>query len=313
MKSSIQRVKTKPKAIVLFGPTAVGKTALTEALFSEGFEIINSDSVQVYRGLDIGSAKPEKELQDKIPHHLVDIRDPHQQYTVGDFLRDAESLVYQINERGNIPLLTGGTAYYFKQFIYSRAQTPAADVSIRERVKALIEQNGVEWAYSELMRVDSTSASRININDVYRVSRALEVYYQTGKPLSSFVLGDEMRDDIDILILALTRDKKILDDRIDKRVDIMFSMGLYDEIKALIRRGATSSWPGMQGIGYQEFFLARESGEMNMDAIKKEIALNSRKYAKRQMTFFRSFPDANFVSPEDVDTIKGLVDSFLSR
>ena len=311
MRLSTQRVKTKPKAIVLFGPTAVGKTALTKTLFSQGFEIINSDSVQVYRGLDIGSAKPDESLQKEIVHHLVDIRDPHQQYTVGDFLHDAEKLVYQINERGNVALLTGGTAYYFRQFIYNQVSTPAADPAIRTKVKSLIDENGAEWAFAELERVDSVSASRININDVYRVSRALEVYYQSGRPLSSYPLKSQMRDDIDILVIGLVRDRDELNKRIDQRVEIMFQEGLYDEIKTLIDSGAQRDWPGMQGIGYQEFFNASESGEYTLDDIKKEIASNSRKYAKRQMTFFRSFPDAVMLSPEDVDSIKKLVTDFL--
>ena len=305
-------MRTKPKAIVLFGPTAVGKTELTETLFSKGYEIINSDSVQVYRGLDIGSAKPVKALQKRIVHHLLDIRDPHQQYTVGDFLHDAEVLVKEINDRGNIPILTGGTAYYFKQFIYGQAKTPPADMEIREKVRKLIEENGTSWAYSELAKVDKISSERINPNDIYRVSRALEVYYQSGKPLSSFSLGTEIRDDIDFLIIGLVRDKEILDQRINQRVDLMFKAGLYDEIKRLIDSGADASMPGMQGIGYQEFFVAKESGEMNINAIKAEIAKNSRQYAKRQMTFFRSFKDALFFSPDDIERIREEVNRFLS-
>lgn len=306
-------MKSNPKAIVIFGPTAVGKTALTEKLFSTGFEIINSDSVQVYRGLDIGSAKPEKELQQKIVHHLVDIRDPHQQYTVGDFLHDAETLIYEINGRGNIPLLTGGTAYYFKQLIYGQAKTPAADLSIRKKIKKLIDENGTDWAFEELRRVDSISSERINPNDIYRVSRALEVYYQSGKPLSEFSLGTKIRDDIDFLIIALLRDKAELDRRIEMRVDQMFSSGLYSEIKRLMANGAQSTWPGMQGIGYHEFFTALESGEYTIERIKKEIVQNSKKYAKRQMTFFRSFEDAIFISPDDIAKIEKLVDDFLSN
>ncbi len=305
-------MKTKPKAIALFGPTAVGKTALTEVLFSSGYEIINCDSVQVYKGLDIGSAKPEKELQKKIVHHLLDIREPHQQYTVGDFLNDAEALVKEINERGKIPILTGGTAYYFKQFIYGQAKTPAVDINIREKVRDLIAQNGNQWAYSELRKVDFISYERINKNDIYRLSRALEVFYQTGKPLSSFPLGSEIREDIDFLIIGLSREKKILDERIDFRVEQMFNDGLYGEVKGLIANGADATMPAMKAIGYKEFFVAKESGEMNISEIKALIAKNSRQYAKRQMTFFRSFKDALFFSPDDVQAIDSAVKNFLS-
>ena len=132
--------------MVLFGPTAVGKTALTEELFSKGFEIINADSVQVYRYLDIASAKPEKELMEKIPHHLVDIRFPWEQYNSGDFCKDAERLIKEINERGNIPLITGGTAYYFKQLLYGPSSTPESNPKTREEIQRTIEDIGLDKA-----------------------------------------------------------------------------------------------------------------------------------------------------------------------
>ncbi|MBQ2258944.1 MAG: tRNA (adenosine(37)-N6)-dimethylallyltransferase MiaA [Spirochaetales bacterium] len=304
---------SKPKAVVLFGPTAVGKTAMTEQVFSEGFEIINADSVQVYKWLDIGSAKPDEELQKKIPHHLVDIRDPRQQYTAGDFCNDTERLIYEINSRGKMPLITGGTAYYFKQLIYGPSKTPAANMDIRKKVNSLIEERGADWAYEELDRVDHTAAQRIYRNDIYRISRALEVYYQTGRPLSSFEVSDSFRDDINFLVIGLVRDKSILDERIEKRVDIMFDMGLYDEMKFLIEMGADSSWPGMQGIGYKEFITAIESGETSIDLIKKDIVKNSKQYAKRQMTFFKSFKNVHFVDPDDIDTVKKLCKDFIER
>ena len=128
-----------------------------------------------------------------------------------------------------MPLITGGTAYYFKQLIYGPSKTPAADMEIRKKVNSLIEERGSDWAYEELDRVDHTAAQRIYRNDIYRISRALEVYYQTGIPLSSFEVSDSFRDDIDFLVIGLVRDKSILDERIEKRVDIMFDMGLYDE------------------------------------------------------------------------------------
>lgn len=312
-KSSTQKVMSKPKAVVLFGPTAVGKTAMTEQVFSKGFEIINADSVQVYKYLDIGSAKPDEELQKKIPHHLVDIRDPRQQYTAGDFCIDAERLIYEINSRGKLPLITGGTAYYFKQLIYGPSKTPAADLKIREQVNSLIAEKGEDWAFEELNRIDPVACSRIYRNDIYRISRALEVYYQTGKPLSSFEVSDSFRDDIDFLVIGLVRDKAILDERIEKRVDIMFDMGLYEEMKKLIEMGADSSWPGMQGIGYKEFITALESGETSIDLIKKDIVKNSRQYAKRQMTFFKSFKNVHFVDPENIPAVEKLVNDFIEN
>ena len=303
MKSSTERTQTKNKAVLLFGPTASGKTALTEALFSEGAEIVNADSVQVYRYLDIGSAKPDDKLRRLIPHHLVDIRNPWEQYTAGDFVRDAELCISDICSRGNIPVITGGTAYYFRQLAYGPSSAPPSDPVIRQEVERDIKQNGEDWAYNELERVDPVSASRINPNDIYRVSRALEVYRTCSRPLSLFPLSDTLRDDIDFVIIGLKRDKKELDERIRLRVDAMFDEGLYDEIKKLVRMGADESWPGMQGIGYREFLDAMVSGEVSLGIIKEDIIRATRQYAKRQMTFFSSFATCRFFHPDDIDSI----------
>ena len=294
--------------MVLFGPTAVGKTALTEELFSKGFEIINADSVQVYRFLDIASAKPEKELVEKIPHHLVDIRFPWEQYNSGDFCKDAERLIKEINERGNIPLITGGTAYYFKQLLYGPSSTPESNPKTREEIQRTIDDIGLDKAYEMLMSLDMEAAKKIDKNDRYRISRALEVIKDTGRPLSSFPVSDTLREDIDFVIIGLKREKKELEDRIRKRVDIMFDSGAVREMKALLSMGADPSWPGMQGIGYREWFNAMESGEVNISIIKDMIIRSSIKYAKRQMTFFSSFSDTLWFSPNDTKEIKGYLE-----
>ena len=294
--------------MVLFGPTAVGKTALTEELFSKGFEIINADSVQVYRYLDIASAKPEKELVEKIPHHLVDIRFPWEQYNSGDFCKDAERLIKEINERGNIPLITGGTAYYFKQLLYGPSSTPESNPKTREEIQRTIDDIGLDKAYEMLMSLDMEAAKKIDKNDRYRISRALEVIKDTGRPLSSFPVSDTLREDIDFVIIGLKREKKELEDRIRKRVDIMFDSGAVREMKALLSMGADLSWPGMQGIGYREWFNAMESGEVNISIIKDMIIRSSIKYAKRQMTFFSSFSDTAWFSPNDTKEIKGYLE-----
>ena len=294
--------------MVLFGPTAVGKTALTEELFSKGFEIINADSVQVYRYLDIASAKPEKELMEKIPHHLVDIRFPWEQYNSGDFCKDAERLIKEINERGNIPLITGGTAYYFKQLLYGPSSTPESNPKTREEIQRTIDDIGLDKAYEMLMSLDMEAAKKIDKNDRYRISRALEVIKDTGRPLSSFPVSDTLREDIDFVIIGLKREKKELEERIRKRVDIMFDSGAVREMKALLSMGADLSWPGMQGIGYREWFNAMESGEVNISIIKDMIIRSSIKYAKRQMTFFSSFSDTLWFSPNDIEKIKGYLE-----
>ncbi len=312
MKSSTKverRAAGKDRAVALFGPTAVGKTGLTEELFSRGYEIINADSIQVYRGLSIASAKPDEALRRKIRHHLVDIRDPWEEYTSGEFCRDTDSLIREINERGNIPLITGGTAYYFKMLLYGRGTTPAADDEIRKKVQNLLSEKGGDWLYGELGRVDHVSWERISRNDIYRITRALEVYYQTGRPLSSFPVGTTLRDDVDFTVIGLERDRAELTRRIDERVEIMFGEGAVEEMRTLLENGAVKSWPSMEAIGYREWFDALESGEYSVRGIKESIKRNSVKYAKRQMTFFRSFESVNWFNPSDTSGIRNLLES----
>ena len=303
-KSNIARVNKK-KLVVLFGPTAVGKTALTLALFKNHYEIINSDSVQVYKHLDIASAKPDKITRQTIRHHLIDILEPYEQFNVGSYCQLADSLIPEILSRGNYPLLTGGTAYYFRQFLYGVASTPEAEPDVRAKVKAEIDEKGKEWAYSYLRKIDPVSADRINPNDLYRISRAIEVYYQSGRPLSSFKVNNTIRTDLEPLIIGLHLDKKELDARIEKRVDAMFSSGLVDEIKDLKAMGALPSWPGLQAIGYKEFFIPG----LSLDEIRERIIVSTRQYAKRQMTFFRSFENVNWFSPDDYEGISRLLEA----
>ena len=302
-----QRAATRNKAVVLTGPTAVGKTALTDSLFSKGFEIINADSVQIYRGLDIGSAKPSEDLQRRIPHHLIDIRDPWEDYSSGDFVNDALAAMEGIWERGNIPLITGGTMYYIKHLVYGPPETPPADPAVREAVAAECREKGGEWAYGYLMEIDPVSARRINRNDTYRITRAIEVYRSSGRPLSSFEVHSSVRADIDFALIALMRDRNELNQRIGIRVRQMAEEGLYDEIRSLFDRGACRSWPGMEGIGYREFFDASESGEMPLSSILDEIARTSRLYAKRQITFLSSMKDFTVFSPDDEDGVRGFL------
>ncbi len=299
----MERKIIRNKAVVLFGPTAVGKTGLTEELFKEGYEIINADSIQVYRGLSIASAKPDESLRKRIRHHLVDIRYPWEEYTSGDFCGEADLLINEINERGNIPLITGGTAYYFKMLCYKRSSTPKADPAVREKVNKLLLSNGVDYIINELEKCDPVSSSRINRSDVYRLTRALEVYYQTGRALSTFTLSDELRDDVDFILIGLERDTGELRRRIEERVDIMFSSGAVDEMRSLLEAGARKDWPAMEAIGYREWFDALESGEVSIRGIRDEIKHNSIKYAKRQMTFFKSFNGVKWFHPGDREGI----------
>lgn len=319
------RKETGNKAIFLFGPTAVGKTQLLSDFFSGTGEVVNADSVQVYRHLDIGSAKATKDITDRIPHHLIDILDPWENYNVADFIRLADEACSGIWDRERIPVISGGTAFYFKHFLYGLSDAPQSDPEIRSTVALFIKDQGLDKAYDYLRIVDPVSADRINKNDSYRISRAIEVFRQTGKPLSSFALPTEPRNDMRILSIGLVRDKETLKKRIRLRVDIMFQEGMVDEIRKLLKMGANPTWQSMQGIGYREFLDKVYAGspeeslrrlealtEDDIAELKESITMNSVHYAKRQMTFFRSFSDVHWTDPEDCSEIGGLINCFLS-
>lgn len=313
------------KAVFLFGPTAVGKTSLLSDFFSPYSEVVNADSVQVYRHLDIGSAKADADTVSRIPHHLIDILDPWQKYNVADFIRLADEACKDIWSRGKLPVISGGTAFYFKHFMYGLSEAPQSDPEIREAVALLIRDRGLEAAYNYLKIVDPVSAARINPNDSYRISRAIEVFRSSGRPLSDFALPTEPRNNMKILSVGLVRDREVLKQRIRERVDIMFAQGIVGEIRSLLEMGATPEWQSMQGIGYHEFMDAVWENDgaksiKNLDSlteeqlqdIKEKIVMNSIHYAKRQMTFFRSFSDVHWIDPQDTAALQELLDSFLS-
>ena len=313
MRSSTRPTRRNKPLIFIFGPTASGKTALVERLFSTGYQIVNADSVQVYRYLDIGSAKPSSELMEKIPHHLVNILEPWQQFTAGMFVQLADEAVDRIYSLGDIPVLTGGTAFYFKNFLYGLSRAPECDPEIRAQVAAELKEKGAHALHRQLGEVDPASAQRINVHDTYRITRALEVYYQSGRPLSSFALPNEPRFGMKPLILNLVRDRQELHHRIELRVEQMFDQGLADEIRQLKRMKAGSSWPALVAIGYSEFFRAFDNGCADISTIKADIIRNTKQYAKRQMTFFRSFADAVDVNPDDTAAVEAVLKDYLEK
>lgn len=305
--------KNRVPVVLLFGPTAVGKTALVEQLFSREFEIINADSMQVYRYMDIGTAKPSRDLQKRISHHLIDIRTPDQQYDVGQFVRDADQAAGEIYSRSRIPLITGGTAFYFYHFLYGLPPAPPSDPRIRNELYLQLEQEGREKLYAQLQAHDPVAAAKLHPNDTQRLIRALEVFYSSGTPLSLFNRKTELRPGYEYLVLGLRRERQELYRRINRRVDQMWMDGLLDEVHALIARGYTADDPGMRGIGYREFFEMGSAGELLYDDIKSEIKKNSRRYAKRQITFFKRIAETEWFSPTDSASISSRLEQFLQH
>lgn len=291
-------------AVLLFGPTAVGKTDLLLRLFEGRGEVISADSMQVYKGLDIGSAKPDKAYLKKLPHHLIDIKEPHEQFSAGDFVAQADRLIPEISGRGMIPVLSGGTAFYFRNFLYGLPDIPAIDSHYRDELNRELSERGLEPLFRELKECDPLTADRLNSNDSSRIVRALEVFRATGCSLSSFAVSDSFRVGEDVRIIGLERERNELYKRIDRRVDIMFNQGLVDEIRGLIANGVDETMPSMKGIGYSEFFDMMRRGCMTIEALKDKIKQDSRRYAKRQITFFNSIKGVRWFSPDDLDGIK---------
>ncbi len=317
MKLSIPKMKKLPtiqlsnKLIFLFGPTSVGKTKLLTDICKDRFSVVNADSIQVYKGLDIGSAKVSAEIMKKVPHYIIDILPPTQQFTVADFIEKADEAILDIRSKGRIPIISGGTAFYFKHFLYGLSNAPPTDQKVRDEIEKEILQNGIKTIYEDLKIVDPLSYERINPNDSYRIQRAMEVYRTCGKPLSSFSVSNSARNNMDPLIIGLYREKEEMESRLKLRVSLMMEDGLMDEIKGLLRDGAKESWPGMQGIGYREFFEAIKSGEDSKSQTLDKIVLNSKHYAKRQYTFFKSFENVNWMNANDEEEIKKLIFDFI--
>jgi tRNA dimethylallyltransferase len=298
--------------LVLFGPTASGKTGILRELFISGknglkAEVISADSMQVYRGMDIGTAKPSAEERSRLPHHLIDIRDPDEQFNTGDFCRLADEACHQIAGRGKLPVVSGGTGFYLKNFIMGLSEAPPSDKAIRVQLKQELKEKGAGPLMEELAACDPVSAGRIHINDEYRLLRALEVQRLTNRPLSSFqVNAVNKRAGFRFLIIGLKRPREELYRRIDLRCAEMFRQGLESEVRALYEAGYTPDDPGLRAIGYREFFYCDETdnpGEWklseNADGVQELAAQNSRRYAKRQVTFFASIPGVKWIQPDN--------------
>ncbi len=301
----------KRSVVLIFGPTAVGKTSLLEAPIFDNAEIINADSMQVYRGLDIGTAKPDSDFLARRKHHLIDICDPNQQFNAGDFVSLADQLVADISRRGRLPVICGGTGFYFKNFIYGLPDVPPSDEAVRKKIQAEFEESGPAPLRKRLAEVDPVSDKRINPNDNYRLMRALEVFESTGRPLSDYPLPDVPRADYDCLLIGLKRRREELYERINRRVEIMFENGLAEEFARLRESGCTENDPAMKGIGYREFFTVEAEGPSEQRLIEL-IKRNSRRYAKRQITWFRQLRNIHWFSPDDIAEISSCIANFLN-
>ena len=294
----------KNKIVFIFGPTGVGKSDILFNFPKDVAEIINVDSIQVYKEFDIASCKPSIELRTHIRHHLVDFLEPTQEYTLGFFYKEACQIIENLKRQRKIPIFVGGSAFYFKHLKDGLPETPAVSSEVRSYVNNLLATRGKSFLLEELKRVDFKRYESLSKNDIYRIKRSLEVYYQTGISISQFLnKGQKIKN---ILAIGLIRPMDEMKFRIISRVNNMIDYGLLEEIKRLLSKGYNESTPAFKGIGYREFLLWKGRPYYTLSDIIDLIIKNSFLYVKRQMTFFDKIPDVLWFHPDD--NLKDILD-----
>ncbi|QSX09632.1 tRNA (adenosine(37)-N6)-dimethylallyltransferase MiaA [Alkalibacter rhizosphaerae] len=288
--------------LIIVGPTASGKTGLSVELAKQrNGEIVSADSMQIYRHMDIGTAKPSMEERQGIVHHLMDVVEPWESFTVAQYRRLAVEAIDDIASRGKLPIVVGGTGLYVNSLIrgWSFSNTPPSE-TVRKEIQTFYEEKGRDRLYEELSKVDPESAEKIHPNNIKRVIRALEVFLETGKKKS---LSDAQSTDLPIpfdhTLVGLTMGRDRLYRRIEERIDIMIQQGLLQEVRQLVEMGADRNWQSMQGLGYKEI-LAYLDGESTWDEALYLLKRDTRRYAKRQWTWFRRLEEIHWI---DMDAL----------
>jgi tRNA dimethylallyltransferase len=308
---------SKLPVFCLMGPTATGKTDLALQLIKlhPQLEIISVDSALVYKGMDIGTAKPPQAILDSVPHHLINIRDPAVPYSAADFCHDAKAAIEEIQSKEKIPLLVGGTMLYFRALQQGLADLPVADAATRDYFTTLARTEGTQALYEELKKVDPVSAARIHPNDPQRLQRALEVYSLTGRPMSELQNNQSIVDNTEMSflnVILMPEDRECLHRDIALRVDKMLAAGLIDEVKQLYKRGDVDlNKPALRAVGYQQSwrYLA---GEYDEKTLRDKIIVATRQLAKRQITWLRTWPNPHYFLVPQIDLL-GQVNEFLQQ
>ena len=302
---------SRPKVVVLAGPTGVGKTSLAISLAVKfGAEIISADSMQVYRYLDIGTAKPSSSERKKAVHHLIDLLDPDQEFDVAAYLARARPLINELHERRVPILVVGGTGFYVRSLIRGLFKGPGSDAVIRARLKQEARDSSKEDLHDRLAQVDPETAARLHPHDLFRVIRALEVFELTGRTISSFHTEHGLAEKpYQVLLCALTLPCEELYGRIEARTRRMFEAGLVEEVQSLLKKGYTPDLKPLKSIGYKQVvdFL---TGTISLDQARVEMTRMTRRYAKRQMTWLRSQPDIFRISYDRKNELKEKVSKF---
>lgn len=278
----------KIKIIVLVGPTAVGKTSVGVELAGRlKTEIISADSMQIYKLLDIGTAKPSMEERKKVKHHLIDILEPSERFSAGKYARAAEKIIYGLDAQKKIPLIVGGSGLYVRSLVDGLFESPVVDENIRLKLQDEADKKGILFLYKRLQNIDKDASEKINPNDLKRIIRALEIFEQTGETITSLKKSQESKHKqvFSPVFIGLTMDRKDLHLRIEDRVDSMIKRGLVEETKNILKKGYSASDPGLIGLGYRQIVKYLE-GEYPLDEAVQLIKKETKLYAKRQFTWF---------------------------
>lgn len=309
----MQSAAAKPKIIIICGPTAVGKTALAVELARHfSGQIIGADSMQVYRHMDIGTAKPTAAEQARVAHHMIDIIAPDEPFDAARYAELAGTKIFKLARQRVTPFVVGGTGLYIKALLHGLFDAEGSDPEVRRRLKQEAASHGIESLHERLRRRDPESAGRLHPNDRYRILRALEVVETTGKPISRYHREHGFSEQpFEALKIALNMDRAALYARIDQRVDAMIAAGFLAEVKSLLARGYSADLKSMQSIGYRHLvdFI---QGRLSWEACLRTLKRDHRRYAKRQLTWFGADPQIIWHEPGQLDEIKGIIEKYLS-
>ena len=302
----------KPKVVVVCGPTALGKTAVAIDLAGQfAAEIVGADSMQIYRYMNIGTAKPTLEEQTLVPHHMIDIVDPDERFDAKLFATMARKKISDLHRAGVTPFVVGGTGFYIKALVHGLFGVETTDLSVRSRLKKEVEFHGSHQLHKRLKNYDPDSAARIHPNDVYRIIRALEIYEITGRAVSDLHRAHGFKDEpYRVLKIGLYMERERLYDRIDQRVEDMVKAGFVDEVNMLLGMGYSSDLKSMQSIGYRhmtDFIKGRSSWEQTLSTLKRD----TRRYAKRQIAWFRADPEVVWAGKEQMTNVRHTIKEFL--
>lgn len=302
----------KKRLLIIAGPTAVGKTDTGIILADKlNGEIISADSMQIYKNMDIGTAKPNLEERMGVIHHLIDIINPDENFSVAEFQRLAGGIIDDLISSKKLPIIVGGTGLYINSLIYDMDFTQfASNRKLRETLQEEAEKMGNEYIHDKLKKIDSNLADRIHPNNVRRVIRAIEVYHGTGDKMGDFSRDIVLNDEYEFFLAGLTRERSELYDRINKRVDIMIEQGLIEEVRDLLNLGYSKDLISFKGLGYKEIIEYLE-GRYDLNEAIRILKRNTRRYAKRQLTWFRRYESINWYNVSDYPTGENLAEHII--